>query len=156
LFLAEVAERRVPEIVSGRGRLHHHRIAPAEVADEFTGAVIGVVQGDRDRPGHGRDLERMGQAVVNDSSGTGLRNHLSDRGQPGEERGEPDPFDIDAERVLSGAGHLGDIALATTYGMKSLTLHQTRLPIPGLVQHRFLETQITVTYGQSTCRRWSR
>src|SRR5699024_229961 len=40
LLLAEVAERRMPEIVSGRCRLHHHRIAPAEVADELTGAFV--------------------------------------------------------------------------------------------------------------------
>src|SRR5699024_10589239 len=132
------------------------RIAPTEVADEPTGRLIGVVQGDRDRPGHGRDLERMRQPVVDDRSGAGLRNHLGDRGQPGEERGEPVPFDIDAELVLSGAGHLGDIALATTCGVKSLTLHLTRLPIPRFDQHKFLETLIMVTYGQSTCRRWSR
>src|SRR5699024_11771798 len=127
--------------------LHHHRVAPAEVADELTGVFIGVVQGDRDRPGHGRDLERMRQAIVDDRSGTGLRNHLSDRGQPGEERGEPDAFDIDAECVLSGAGHLGDIALATTRGVKSLTLPLISLPIPGLVQHYFLADVSALTYG---------
>src|SRR5699024_11283652 len=81
LLLAEVAERRMPELVSGRCRLHHHRIAPAEVADELTGAFVGVVQGDRDRPGHGRDLERMRQGTLDHRSGTGLRNELSYRCQ---------------------------------------------------------------------------
>ena len=71
----------------------------------------------------------MSQPVVDDGAGPGLRDDLGDRGQAGEERGEPDPFDIDAELVLSGAGLLGDIAIAPTGGVKSLSFHSISLPI---------------------------
>ncbi len=129
-LLAEVAERRVPQIVGGRGRRHDNRITPAEAADRIPGRFVGVDQRDRDRPGHRGDLERVSQPVVDDGAGPGLRDDLGDRGQAGEERGEPDPFDIDAELVLSWAGLLGDIAIAAPGQVKSLAFHELRLPKP--------------------------
>ena len=48
-LLAEVPERRVPQVVRERGRLDHVRVAPAQLVQQVLAAVAGQPLGDRPR-----------------------------------------------------------------------------------------------------------
>ncbi len=99
--LAEMPERRMTKIMGVGGGLHHDMIKTAKITKQVT--ILGAQQADRDRPGHGGDLDRVGQPVVHHSAGRPGGDHLGDLGEPGERLGEPDPLQIGAELRLAAA-----------------------------------------------------
>jgi hypothetical protein len=117
--LAEMPERRVPEVVRvGRG-LRDDRVAPPEPGHDGAGPVVlaplppqerGVprlvareLRGDD--PRHGAHLERVGEAVVHHRPHAGLRHDLGHVREPGEVGGEADALEIDAVLLrAAGAG----------------------------------------------------
>jgi hypothetical protein len=74
--LSQVSERRVPDVVSARGRLNDDGVTTAEVLDECPGRARAAVQMHRDRAGDRRDLHRVCEAVVHGETGARLRDHL--------------------------------------------------------------------------------
>jgi hypothetical protein len=82
--LAEVAERRVAEVVGQGGGLDDVRIAPTQLLGQI-GFVRRAGDAFRDRPGHLGDLEAVRHAVVHQQAGAARADHLGDAGQPGEE-----------------------------------------------------------------------
>jgi hypothetical protein len=90
-----VTERGVAEVVrNGRG-LHHHVVQAAEPPEQL--GVLPAEQHHGDGPGDGGDLDRVGEPVVHHAAGGSGRHHLGDLREPGEGRGEADPFQIGAE-----------------------------------------------------------
>ena len=83
--LAEVAERRVSEVVGERRRLHHVGVAAAELVQQV--AIPGV-GGEPlgDGPADLGDLEAVGQPVVHQQPGAARADHLGDAAEAGEER----------------------------------------------------------------------
>jgi hypothetical protein len=93
--LAEVAERRVPEVVRQRRRLHHVRVAAAQLLQ-----LVGGLPGHQpfgDRPGHLCHLQAVGEPVVHQQAGATGADHLGDAAQPGEERRADDPVAVHPE-----------------------------------------------------------
>ena len=62
--LPQVPERRVTEVVGERGRLHHVRVAAAELRPAGRGAPPSAVQPLGDRAGHLGHLQAVGEPVV--------------------------------------------------------------------------------------------
>ncbi|BDZ60915.1 hypothetical protein GCM10025873_07060 [Demequina sediminis] len=85
------------EVVRGCGRLHHDRVASTQIPYERATLASVAHERDGDRARDGRHLHGMREAVVDRESGAGLRDHLSDRGQPREVRREADALEVDAE-----------------------------------------------------------
>ena len=103
--LADMAERRVPEVVRARRGLHDDGVAAVLDGQRVRGRR-GIRQADRDRARDRRHLDRVGEPVVDQGAGARLRDHLRDRGQSGEVGREPDPLEVEPElRVLAGDLH---------------------------------------------------
>ena len=110
--LADMAERRVAEVVGARRGLHDDGVA-AVLDGERVRRRRGIRQPDRDRASHRRDLDGVGEPVVDQRTRARLRDHLGDRGQAREVRREPDPLEVEPElrvlaRDLDAAPRLGD------------------------------------------------
>jgi hypothetical protein len=87
----------MPQVVGAGGGLHDDGVAAAQLSNEVPRVAAILLEHDRDRPGHGRDLDRVGEPVVDDRPRAGLRDDLRDGRQSREIGGEPDSLEVDPE-----------------------------------------------------------
>ncbi len=96
-LLAEVAERRVSEVVAECRGLRHVGVASAELGDERT-RVLGGGDAFGDQSSHLGDLETVGESVVQQCRAA-RADHLRDSAQAGEEGRGDQPVAVGPERA---------------------------------------------------------
>ena len=101
-LLAEVPERRVPQVVGERRGLDDVGVAAAQRVEQAVscGSAPDPLG---DRPGHLRHLQAVGEPVVQQPGAAGLTTWVTPA-EPGEERRGGDPVAVDPERAGRQAG----------------------------------------------------
>jgi hypothetical protein len=98
--LTQMAERRMAKIMSGRRRLYHDMIKTSKIMKQLL--ILGAEEPHSDRSSDCCHLDRVGEPVVDYSTGRHRGNHLRDVGQPREGAREPDPLEVSTELRFAG------------------------------------------------------
>ena len=103
-LLAQVPERRVPEVVGQRRRLDHVGVAAAERRHRWPRCAASALSCSAMARATWATCRLCVSRLCTSNPRPGRADHLGDPGQPGEERGRGDPVAVHPERAAGQAG----------------------------------------------------